>query len=103
MKRLLLLCLFLAACQNQETNDRLARVAKKLDQIQQNPSVETIAVPSQPNPVPTTATEPMPFVNPPLSKRQIQISAWSTSVYDEALQPSSRKTVTRNSVSSMKT
>jgi hypothetical protein len=73
----------IVACRN-ETNDRLARVEKKLDQIQQNLPVQTISDPSQTNPVLTSAssthppnatpTETAPFVNPPLSQRQIQIS-----------------------------
>ena len=81
---LILATLSLLGCRN-ETNDRLARIEKKLDQIQQNPAGETIVVPSQTNPVLTTASgtpppnvapaEPAAFVNPPLSQRQIQISA----------------------------
>jgi hypothetical protein len=59
MKRIALLCLFLTACQNQETNERLARVEKKLDQIQQNPPVEKITVPTPESPL-STAPPPAP-------------------------------------------
>jgi hypothetical protein len=47
---IILAVLSLLGCQN-ETNDRLARVEKKLDQIQQQPA----HVPDQPNPALTTA------------------------------------------------
>jgi hypothetical protein len=48
-----ILLLLLVACRNQETNERLARVEKKLDAIQQEQ--QPARVPDQPTPALTTA------------------------------------------------